>query len=82
VEILEAKMKRLATPVFIFVLIVLVAFFSYCIGKEVERTKPEPFPSIREFQVKIGAEPDGKLGKETEQCWRDRYYEIYGYWMY
>lgn len=47
-----------------------------------ERAKPEPFPSIRKWQVKIDAEPDGKLGPKTEAAWHNRYYEINGYLMY
>ena len=48
----------------------------------------EPFPSIREWQVKIGCEKiDGKLGdswqtSETQDKWRKRYYKEYGVWMY
>lgn len=66
-------------------LLILIAGWTiivFCVGMEYEQLKPVPFPSIREWQVRLGVEDDGKLGPKTEAAWHNRYYEVHGYLMY
>lgn len=42
----------------------------------------EQIPTIREFQEKVGAVPDGELGNETESKWRMAYEDKYGIYPY
>jgi hypothetical protein len=60
--------------------IIMVLVFGFFCGGLWERAQwealppPEvPLPSIVEIQRKVGAKPDGILGKETQKKWDDAY---------
>ena len=81
-------MKEAAKITFFFGLISLIALGSFCVGMEYQKLRPEPFPSIREWQEKIGCEKiDGKLGpcyrdSEVQAKWGIRYYQVHDILMY
>jgi len=36
---------------------------------KVEKSIPDPLPTIQEIQERVGANPDGILGPETQKLW-------------
>ena len=49
--------------------LLLFGFCCFAIGVLVGQHLESPLPSIQAIQLRVGADPDGRLGPETQEKW-------------